>query len=129
LNVFIQDGNGNYINPFSITYTIYKVISDRFYNQECGEEPLLETEDSVPLPFGVGKFFAAWNTASDLEIGKYRIKWDIRRYSDSPILEEVEEFEVINRVDQMNYSVLNSGSGSSSNLPDQQYGNSNLCAG
>jgi hypothetical protein len=126
LNIFIMDGNGNYFSPFSITYTIYRIISDRFYNQECGEEPVLETIDTIPLPFGIGKFFAAWNMAKDLDVGKYRIKWHVRRFSDSPIYEEIEEFDVINRVDSMNYSMMN---GSNGNLPHEQYGNQNQCAG
>lgn len=126
LKIFIQDENGQYFNPFSITYTIYRVTSDQFKNQECGEEPILETIDTIPIPFGIGKFFAAWNAAKDLVVGKYRIKWNIRRYSDSPTLEEVQEFDMVNRVDQMNYSILN---GNTSRLPDQIFGNKNLCAG
>jgi hypothetical protein len=128
LNIYIQDENSVYFSPFSITYTIYKVISDRFYNQECGEEPIVETLETIPIPFGIGKFFAAWNMAKDLNIGKYRIKWHLRRYSDSPIYEEIEEFDVINRTDKMNYSVINGGM-TGSKLPDQMYGNNNLCAG
>ena len=61
----------------------------------CGEEPILETIDSVALPFGIGKFFAAWQMPKDIEIGPYRIKWNIKKYVDSPIFEEVEEFEII----------------------------------
>jgi len=124
----LLDNEGNYFNPFSITYTIYRIISDKFYNQECGEEPVLESIDTVPIPFGVGKFFAAWKQSHDLEIGKYRIKWHIRRFSDSPIYEEIEEFDVINRIDKMNYSILN-GSTSNGKLPHQLFGNNNLCAG
>jgi hypothetical protein len=126
LNIYIQDTQGNYFSPFSITHTIYRIISDRFYNQECGEEPILETIDTIPIPFGIGKFFAAWNMAHDLEIGKYRIKWHLRQFSDSPIYEEIEEFDVINRTDKMNYAIMN---GSNGNLPHNQYGNQNLCAG
>lgn len=127
LKIFIQDKDGNYINPFSITYTIYRVLSDRFRNQECGEEPVKEAIDTMPLPFGIGKFFAAWNQAKDLGIGKYRIKWNIARYSDSPLVEEIEEFEIVNRIDLMNYSMLNGNVGSA--LPHQMYGNNTTCAG
>lgn len=126
LNIYIQDSQGNYFSPFSITYTIYRVISDKWYNQECGEEPILETIDTIPIPFGIGKFFAAWNMAHDLDIGKYRIKWHLRQFSDSPIYEEIEEFDVINKNDVLNYSQMN---GSNGHLPHQQYGNQNLCAG
>lgn len=126
LNVYILEGNGTYFNPFSITYTIYRTISDRFYNQECGEEPILETIDTVPIPFGIGMYFAAWNAFHDLDIGNYRIKWHVRRFSDSPIYEEIEEFKIINKVDTMNYSMMNGVNGK---LPHNKYGNQNLCAG
>lgn len=127
LNVYLLDENGEYFSPFSITYTIYRVLTSKnFFNQECAEEPVLESLDTIPLPFGIGKYFAAWNMAKDLDIGKYRIKWHVRRYSDSPIYEEIEEFDVINRTDTMKYSILN---GNSTTLPHQQFGNNNTCAG
>lgn len=187
LKVFILDENGNYINPFSITYTIYRCKtfsqnnnlnrttnywddvwrtqymkylnappslafppgdfplspgqttpptrrcpghaidpSNKTSNQECGEEPVLETIDSQPIVFGIGKFFAAWKIANDLDIGNYRIKWHIRRLTDSPIYEEIQEFNVINRIDQYNYSLMNGANG---RLPNDEYGNENLWAG
>lgn len=126
LNIFIRDENGDLFNPFSITYTIYRVLSNQFRNQECGEEPILETVDTTPIIFGIGKYFAAWNQATDLGVGAYRIKWHIRRYSDSPIREEVEDFDVVNRIDPMMYSNINQGVGI---LPHSAYGNQNLCAG
>jgi hypothetical protein len=126
LNIFIRDENGDLFNPFSITYTIYRVLSNQFRNQECGEEPVLETVDTMPIIFGIGKYFAAWNQATDLEVGAYRIKWHIRRYSDSPIREEVEDFDVVNRIDPMVYSNINQGVGI---LPHRAHGNQNLCAG
>jgi len=129
LRIYIQDEEGQFMSPFSITYTIYRVLSDQFMNQECGEEPVLEAIDLLPLPFGIGKFFAAWDMASDLEIGKYRIKWHIARFSDSPILEVIEDFDVIVRIDQLNYSTLNSQSRTGILLPHEQYGNNNKCAG
>lgn len=127
LNIFIQDASGNYINPFYISYTIYTVLSNQFNPHDCGEEPILETINLTPLPFGIGKFFAAWNQAHDLEIGKYRIKWNVARFSDSPLVEEVEDFDVVNSIDMMNYSVLNNASGTQ--LPHKKYGNSQMCAG
>lgn len=126
LNVYLLD-NDQYFNPFSITYTIYKLTTNNnFFDKECGEEPILETIDSMPIPFGIGKYFAAWNMAHDLDIGKYRIHWNVRRYSDSPIYEEVEEFDVINRNDALNYAQMNGANGK---LPHNEYGNENLCAG
>lgn len=95
LNVYILDENNIYFNPYRITYTIYRVISDRFYNQECGEEPINETIDSIPLPFGIGQYFAPWVMPKDIHVGPYRIKWNVKRFQDSPYVEEVEEFYII----------------------------------
>jgi len=176
LKVYILDTQSNYVDPFSITYTIYRIISgttgsgtssrrcncggndtivhgttwweqgkwlentegnqapqrrnaqstgNAGYNWECGEEPVVETLNTVPIPFGIGKYFAAWRVANDLDIGSYRIHWHVRRFADSPIYEEIEEFNVLNKVDQLNYSALNGGSV----LPHELYGNQNSCAG
>lgn len=97
LKIFIQDLNGNYVSPAWITYTIYRVISDRFYNQECGEEPILETINSVPLPFGIGKFYAAWQMPHDISVGTFRIKWNFKEFPDSRIQEEVQEFNIVQK--------------------------------
>jgi hypothetical protein len=127
LKIFVQDQDGNYFNPFSILYTIYRVISDAFGNQESNEEPVEETIDLTPIPFGIGKFFASWEQEHDLAIGTYRIKWNIARFSDSPQVEFVEEFEIVNRIDAMNYSAVNDGAGGK--LPHQKWGNCTLFAG
>lgn len=97
LNIYLQDGDGNYVNPYAITYTIFRVTSRNWYNQQCAEESILETINSVPIPFGIGKFFAPWVMPKDITIGPYRIKWSIRQYTDSPAFDEVEEFDVIIR--------------------------------
>lgn len=97
LNIYIYDESANnaYFSPFRITYTIYRVISDKWNNQLCGEEPLLETIDSIPLPFGIGQYFAPWQMSTELPIGPYRIKWNIKKYQDSPYWQEEEEFEIV----------------------------------
>jgi hypothetical protein len=128
LNIFLYDNNGNLFNPFAITYTIYRIILPTpFYNQECAEEPLLETLDTTAIPFGLGQYFAAWSMPIDITIGKYRIKWSIRQFADSPIYQEIEEFDIINKADKLNYSAMNQNGNQI--LPAQAYGNENLCAG
>ena len=113
LKVFVQDGNGNLINPFSITYSIYHIISHySFYNQSCGEELILETLNSVPIPFGIGKFFAPWVMPKDIELGHYRIKWVAQQYADSPMVEEPMEFEIISKVDATAQALLAGGASS-----------------
>lgn len=96
LNIYVyNESTLEYFNPYRITYTIYRVISDKFYNQLCGEEPILETIDSVPLPFGKGKFYAPWVMGRDIILGSYRVKWNIKNYFDTPYWQEEEEFKII----------------------------------
>lgn len=97
LNIYIQDETGQYVSPFSITYTIYWRVVSYSGQIAFNEEVLRETIDTVPIPFGIGKFFAAWNMPQDIRIGKYRIKWNIKRYPDTPILQRTEEFEIVAR--------------------------------
>jgi hypothetical protein len=120
LNVYVLDEQGNYFNPFRITYTIYRVISDRFNNQECGEEPFSETIDSPGIPFGFGQFFAPWKMPTTVENGPYRIHWNIKQYPDSPILEAIEQFEIISKANTMNDVMGNSSR--TGPFPHQSYG-------
>ena len=95
LKIFIRDENGIYISPFSITYTILKQAPD-FTERACLiDEPIKETINTIPIPFGIGKFFAAWTMPKDTTIGSYKIQWNIKRYSDSPIIQESQEFDIV----------------------------------
>lgn len=119
LNVFIYDEDTNFFSPFSITYSIYRSNSNQF-DLACSEELLLETLNSVPIPFGIGQFFAPWQMPKDIGIGKYRIKWDVKRFSDSPIQSEAEEFQIILKVDKIKQAMLNGGS-SLTDFPNNQF--------
>jgi hypothetical protein len=117
LNVYILDADtGQYFSPFSISYTIYK-INKNFNN--CCEEAIYETIDSTPIPFGIGKFFAPWKMPSDITIGSYKIKWNVKKYADYPIVEENEEFEIVVSVDKMNQSCCLGQFGSSDIMGSQ----------
>jgi len=94
LNIYIQK-DGVYVDPFAITYTIYRQTRDFWTKTTINEEPYTETIDSIPLPFGKGKYFAPWQMPKDVEIGNYRIKWRFREFADSPWVEEPEEFSII----------------------------------
>ena len=118
LNIYILDADTNqYFSPFFISYSIYKININA---EKCCEEAIYETLESIPVPFGIGKFFAPWKMPFDIEIGSYRIKWNIKKFYDSSIFEECEEFEIITPVSKYRQACcLESKSGSSgySNLP------------
>ena len=119
LDVYILDENGNLFDPYSITYTIYRSISNSF-NLGCSEEILLETLNSVPIPFGIGKYFAPWQMPKDISIGNYRIKWDVKKFIDSPIISEVEEFNIILPVDKIAQAMITGGE-SLDDYPNNQF--------
>ena len=120
LNIYVyHQDTTQYFDPFRITYTVYRVTSDKFHNQLCGEEAILETVDSVPLPFGVGKFFAPWVMPRDIELGSYRIKWNIKNYYDTPYWQEEQEFEII--VPSSLCSDVNGDSGGTGPFPHDEY--------
>jgi len=119
LNVFILDENGDLFDPFSITYTIYHSVSNSF-DLSCSEEMLLETLNSVPIPFGIGEFFAPWQMPQDIDVGNYRIKWDVKKFIDSPIISEVEEINIILPVDKLRQATLTGGDNVGS-LPGDQF--------
>jgi hypothetical protein len=119
LNVFILDENGDLFDPFSITYTIYHSVSNSF-DLSCSEEMLLETLNSVPVPFGIGEFFAPWQMPQDIDVGNYRIKWDVKKFIDSPIISEVEEINIILPVDKLRQATLTGGDNVGS-LPGDQF--------
>jgi hypothetical protein len=146
LNIFIYNTDGvTFFNPFSITYTIYHTVYDQFnienyvenyaddeglFNQEKGEEPVREAIDLIPVPFGIGKFFAAWQMSEDITVGGYRIKWHIRKFSDTPILQAVEVFQIIDKNDSINFSQMNGGPMlGAMRLPTDKFGNENIWAG
>lgn len=120
LNVYILDSvNGQYYSPAYITYSIYRVHRN---NNTCCEELILETLNSVPIPFGIGKFFAPWNMPKDIEIGAYRIKWNIKKFDDSEMIEEPEEFEIVSAVDaQIKACIAGANNGVSTNVAHIQF--------
>jgi hypothetical protein len=95
LFIYVKDSDGNFFSPFSITYTIYQKAA-QFSGQQCiTVEPIKETIDSPPIPFGLGKFFAAWEMSKDTTIGNYIIKWNIAQYYDSPLVQYSQEFQIV----------------------------------
>jgi len=96
LNIYVLK-NDVLINPYSITYTIYRISSTCSEKVFDNEEPLVETIDSIPIPFGIGKWFAPWEMPQDIEIGNFRIKWVFREAADKGLKQEEEEFTIVTR--------------------------------
>ena len=103
LNVFISDSGGNPTNPLFISYTIYtrtkSNVPEFTKTYRIDEEPISETIDSTPLPFGIGQYYAPWVMPDDTRLGYYRIKWVVQLNETSQKIEQAEEFEILQRVD------------------------------
>jgi len=112
LNIYILK-DGVLTSPYSITYTIYRLSSTCSEKVFDNEEPLVETIDSIPIPFGIGKYFAPWEMSTDLGIGNYRIKWNFREAPDKGIKQEAEEFTIVSR------SCLSTDASSGGNFPHE----------
>ena len=127
LNIFIGDVDGNPVNPLFISYTIYKRTKSKVpeftKTYRIDEEPISETIDSTPIPFGIGKFYAPWVMPIDIDLGYYRIKWIIQLNQDAQKIEQVEEFEILERVDPILIAYFNgmSESGNMINLPHEHF--------
>jgi hypothetical protein len=71
LNIFVRDNEGNLIDPFSITYTIY----DR-----TGSKPVLVggSLNQIPSRDSVGYYWVNVRMDEGENLGEYEIQWDIR---------------------------------------------------
>jgi len=105
LNVFIFDSAGNPVNPFYISWTIYtrtkSMVPEFTRTYRVDEEILNETKDSTPIPFGIGQFYAPWIMPDDIRLGYYRIKWVVQLNTSSQKVEQVENFEMLQKVDSI----------------------------
>ncbi len=110
LNVYISDSNSVLVNPLFITYTIYtrtkSMVPEYTRTYRVDEEPINETIDSTPLPFGIGQYYAPWVMPDDTRLGYYRIKWVIQLNINSQKVEQIENFEILQRVDPLLKSIV-----------------------
>ena len=90
LNIEITDDNGQYIDPYTIVYSIYGKYENKGYN---GSD--LYTVGSIfrdPTKLEVGKYYVSGKINSAFLVGSYVVQWAVRREENSP-LEIVGEFE------------------------------------
>jgi hypothetical protein len=73
-------------DPLEVYYAISKVKSTL-----CGEEIIRETIDSTPLRSGIGKYYVPV-LPSNLEVGKYKVRWKFRQSDECTFSEICDEF-------------------------------------
>jgi hypothetical protein len=93
LNIFLKSKDGSPTNAAAITYNLYDFTT--------GVEVLLPPADRPPKNPATGEYFAHFVIPLDANIGSYRIRWYFRQYVNSPQVQTVQEFSVVDNATQV----------------------------
>jgi len=89
LDIFTEDSDGNPVNVYEISYSIYYVDSDN------GAEVLIGPDTRTPVNPEVGEYYAAVRIPNSAVAGCYRIRWRVRETASSSQEGAVQEFGVV----------------------------------
>lgn len=87
LTIHLKSKDGTPRNAAEISYSIYDFTT--------GVEVLLPPGGRVPSNASVGEYFASFVVPIDANIGRYRIRWSMREYLNSPLAQAVMEFTIV----------------------------------
>jgi hypothetical protein len=87
LKILIRDGLGNLVDPYYIRYSLFDVTT--------GVEVLIGAADRIPSTTGVGQYYANATLPLDANIGDWLIRWNFRETPTSPLVEAVQEFNIV----------------------------------
>ena len=87
LNITIRDTIGTLIDPYSLFYAIY--------DNTTGVQVLIGSPATTPVHVSTGQYYAQWVVPADANIGDYLIRWNIQETSLSPVVQSVQEFNVV----------------------------------
>lgn len=93
LNIFLKSKDGRPTNAAEITYSLYDFTT--------GVEVLIPQANRHPKNPAVGEYFAHFIIDLDANIGNYRIRWYFRQYVNSPQVQTVQEFAVVDNATQV----------------------------
>lgn len=93
LNIHLKAKDGTPKNAAEIAYSIYDFTT--------GVEVLLPPSNRIPINASVGEYYASFIVPLDANIGKYRIRWQMREYLNSPQAQVVQEFAVVGDATQV----------------------------
>lgn len=89
LKICIRDNNGDLVDPYYIRYSIY--------DKTTGVEVLIGSQNRVPATGGTGIYYADFTVPLDANIGDWLIRWNFRETVGSPLIEAVQQFNVVSR--------------------------------
>jgi hypothetical protein len=87
LKISVRDTSGTLIDPSSITYSIFDITT--------GVEVLIGSPNQTPASTEVGMFYVNATLPLDSNIGDWIVRWNFRETSISPIVQVVQEFNVV----------------------------------
>jgi len=94
LDIYMSSANGNPVNVFEITYSIYYVDPD------TSMEVLIGSNTRTPVNPSVGEYYASLQIPASAVPGDYRIRWLFRETSTTAQEGAVQEFGVVTPASQ-----------------------------
>jgi hypothetical protein len=94
LYIYMSNAQGNPVNVYQITYSIY------FVDPSTHQEVLIGSPTRTPVNPSVGEYYASLQVPSSASPGDYRIRWLFRETSTSAQEGAVQEFGVVSESQQ-----------------------------
>ncbi len=92
LSIFLKSKDKTATNAAEITYNLYDFTT--------GTEILLPPQNRTPVNSSIGEYFAAFIVPLDANLGKYRIRWNFRQFTNSPATQILQEFNIVDNQTQ-----------------------------
>lgn len=87
LNITVRDVNGVPVDPYYIRYSLFDVTT--------GVEVLIGDPDRIPATSGTGQYYVDAQIPLDANIGDWLVRWNFRESAVTPLIEAVQEFNVV----------------------------------
>lgn len=87
LSINLKSKDGTPKNAAVIFYSVYDFTT--------GVEVLCPPQDRVPVNPSIGEYYANFTIPIDANLGKYRIRWKMKEFLNSPWANVVQEFNVV----------------------------------
>lgn len=87
LNIIVRDVSGVPTDPYYIRYSLFDVTT--------GVEVLIGSPDRIPATTGTGQYYVNAAIPLDSNIGNWLVRWHFRETAVTPLIEVVQEFNVV----------------------------------
>lgn len=87
LKITIRNSVGTPVDPVYIRYSLF--------DNTTGIEVLIGPSDRIPATSGTGQYYVDATIPLDSNVGDWLVRWNFRELSTSPLVEVVQEFNVV----------------------------------